>query len=133
MRLLGVDFGSKRIGLATGYDDPPIASARRGVLPTGSLKGDARQIWAIAEAEEADLIVLGIPVNEEDERMARVCRKLADELRALGLSVEEVDESLTSVEAEDSLRETGASAAKRRGLKDGEAARIILERFLERR
>lgn len=133
MRLLAVDFGSKRIGLATGYLEPPVASARRGISASGSLKSDAKQIEIIAAEEEADLIVMGIPLNDEDDRMARICRKLAEELRLLGLVVEEVDEALTSVEAEASLRETGARAAIRRNLKDGEAARRILERYLESR
>lgn len=133
MRLLGVDFGSKRIGLATGYDDPPVASARKGLVASGSLKVDAKQILAIATDEEVELIIVGIPVNEEDSRMARICGKLAEELRVLGASVEEVDETFTSVEAEAALVEAGASAAQRRDLRDGEAARRILERFLERR
>lgn len=131
MRALGVDFGSKRIGLAVGVDDPMVTTARNPIEPTGTLKKDAAALAELAKKEEADVVVVGIPINPDDPRMERVCRRLAEEIRALGLRVEEVDESLSSVEAEANLMATDLTAAGRRKLRDGEAARIIVERFFE--
>jgi hypothetical protein len=62
--------------------------------------------------------------------MARICRTLAEQLRGLGLQVELVDESFTSVEADRTLRDEGLTAAGRRKQRDGEAACLIIERYL---
>ncbi|MEQ1933560.1 MAG: Holliday junction resolvase RuvX, partial [Fimbriimonadaceae bacterium] len=88
---------------------------------------DAIAIQAIAAREEADTVVVGIPENEQDQRMAKVCVKLAAEIRALGLEVKTVDESFTSVEAIDEMRELKGSEKRKR--KDGEAACRIIERY----
>lgn len=130
MRLLGIDFGSKRIGIAFGESDHRIATARKPLEASGTLKKDAEAIIAIARSEEAEKLVVGIPVNPEgDDRMARICTKLADILREMGWSVETVDEAMTSVAAEADLADAGLKASERRKLRDGEAAIRILERY----
>lgn len=133
MRLLGVDFGSKRIGIAVAESDPRAISLRPALTPAGALKKDAVALVAFAKKEQADKIILGLPENSEgeDQRMARVCRMLADHISGLGVSVELVDESLTSVGAEDHLREMGLKASERKKLRDGEAAARIIERYLD--
>jgi len=131
LRALGIDFGSKRIGVAVGVSEPMVTTARPPLTPTGTLAKDAAAIVALAQKEEADAVVVGIPENPDDPRMANVCRKLAESIRALGLNVAEVDEAMSSVEAEANLLETELTAAGRRKLRDGEAARIILERYFE--
>lgn len=131
MRVLGVDFGSKRIGIAVGETGHEVASPRQAIRSVQGLAGNARALKTIVEKEKADAIALGIPVNVENETMANVCRKLAEELRKADLQVFEVDESLTSFEAEDSLRKLGWTAAKRDRYKDSEAACLILERFFQ--
>jgi RNase H-fold protein (predicted Holliday junction resolvase) len=63
--------------------------------------------------------------------MARICRTLAGHISEAGVKVNLVDESLTSVLAESNLRsETHRKGSQIRKLKDGEAARLILERFM---
>lgn len=131
MRVLGVDFGSKRIGIAVGETGHEVASPRQAIRSVQGLAGNARALKTIVQKENADAIALGIPVNVENETMANVCRKLAEELRKADLQVFEVDESLTSFEAEDSIRKLGWTAAKRDRYKDSEAACLILERFFQ--
>ena len=133
MRLLAVDFGSKRIGIAVGESNPRAISLRPILTPAGALKKDAAAIVALATKEQAEVIVVGLPENPggEDQQMAKVCRMLAGHIEALGKAVALVDESLTSVGAEDHLREMGLKASERRKLRDGEAAARILERYLD--
>lgn len=131
MRLLGIDFGFKRIGVAVGETDFGIASARPPLVASGSLKRDAETIHQLAIKEQADMVVIGLPLEfEEEGRMSRVCRTLGGHLADKGVRVEFVDETLSSVEAEAALREDDLKASQRRKLRDGEAARLILERFM---
>ncbi len=132
MRLVGIDFGFKRIGVAIAESEVGIVTPRPSMPASGTLKIDATTISNLAKREEADAVVLGLPVEEsgEEGRMARICRTLADHIQGNGTTVFLVDESLTSVQAEAFLREDGLKASQRRKLKDGEAAAIILERYL---
>lgn len=130
MRVVGIDFGSKRIGIAVGESEHRISSARKPIEASGTLKKDAEAISRLGKEELADRLVLGIPVNPEgDDRMARVCGKLAEQLRELGWVVDTVDEAFTSVAAESDLAEMGWKASERKKLRDGEAAIRILERY----
>ena len=133
MRLLGIDFGFKRIGLAVGETEIGIVTPRPAITASGTLKTDAQTIAALAKKEEIDQVVLGLPLDgsEEGGKMARICRMLAGHLTDCGLNVQLVDESFTSVEAEAELRQTDLTAAQRRKQRDGLAACQILERFLD--
>jgi len=75
---------------------------------------------------------MGLPIEEsgEEGRMARIFRTLGDHIVGNGVPVYFVDESMTSVQADSLLREDGLKASQRRKLKDGEAAALILERYL---
>ena len=131
MRVVGVDFGSKRIGIAVGEMGHALPSPRPAIASTIGLAGNARALKTIVEKEMAGGIALGIPRNEENPSMAKVCEQLAEELRNQGITVFEVDESLTSVDAEERLRQLGWTAAQRDRYKDSESACLILERFFE--
>lgn len=130
--MLGVDFGLSRIGVAVAESEFGVCSARPAMQASGKLKTDAEAIAAVVRREEADAVVLGLPVEEsgEEGRMARIARQLAAHLSALGIQVELVDERFTSVEAERGLREGDFKASERRKRRDGEAAALILERFM---
>ncbi len=130
MRVLGVDFGSKRIGIALGETEGRVASPRPALVPSGKLKTDALTLTKLAQAESAEAIALGIP-DYDDDKMANTCRRLASEIEALGYQVHLVDESFTSVEAESVLLEMGFKASHRKRMRDGEAACRILDRFFE--
>lgn len=130
MRILGVDFGSKRIGIAVGESEGKVASPRPAISPSGKLKSDAQTLVRLAQSEGAEAIVVGIP-DYDDDKMANICRRLASEIEALGYQVHLVDESFTSVEAESVLLEMGFKASHRRKMRDGEAACRILDRYFE--
>jgi putative holliday junction resolvase len=133
VRVLGVDFGTKRIGLAVGESEFGIISTRNPLAASGALAGDADAIVAVARKEMADAIVLGVPVQAEGltDKMAGICRQLAERIRERGMKVYTVDEALSSVQAEGELIDSGMKAARRKRVRDAEAARIILERFFD--
>ncbi|MBI1756153.1 MAG: Holliday junction resolvase RuvX [Fimbriimonas ginsengisoli] len=133
MRVLGVDFGLSRIGLAVTDEAAGLPTPLRTIGASGALRPDAEAIGAVARDEGADRVALGYPIGDEGEdgRMARIVRALAGHLRELGLEVTLVDESLTSVEAEAALRAVGLKSSVRRRRRDAQAAVRILERYLE--
>ncbi len=133
MRLLGIDFGFKRIGIAVAESEVGIVTPRPPMEASGTLKRDAEAISLLAKREEVDAVVLGLPIEEsgEEGRMARICRTLAEHISGNGIVVHLVDESMTSVQADGALRQDGLKASQRRKLRDGEAAALILERYLD--
>ncbi|MCW5943662.1 MAG: Holliday junction resolvase RuvX [Fimbriimonadaceae bacterium] len=132
MRVLGVDFGGKRIGVAVGESDHRIATPRPTLAASGKLATDADALNALARREECGAVVVGVPLIEgQPTSMSRVCGQLADRLRERGWTVHTVDESLTSVGAEATMAEAGLKASQTRRRVDGEAAARILERFFD--
>jgi putative Holliday junction resolvase len=136
VRILSVDFGEKRIGLAV--------SDERGemVVPVGVVfrKSDAQaasEVTAAAREREVGLLVVGLPVRPDDgtdspfaARVRNFARRLAE---ASGLPVELHGEALTSSSAEGDLRDAGYSHARLRAALDAEAAASILRDFLSSR
>jgi len=133
LRLIGVDFGFKRIGLAVADDEVGLPNPLSVLHATGSLKEDATEIDRLAKKEQAYAIVIGLPVEPDgvEGRMARICRQLGGHLAELGRPVHFVDESLSSVQAEHTLLAGGLKASERKKKRDGEAACLILERYLD--
>ncbi|MBX3095284.1 MAG: Holliday junction resolvase RuvX [Fimbriimonadaceae bacterium] len=131
MRLVGVDFGGARIGLATMESEFAVGRTLPFLPATGTLAKDAAAIHAIAKAEGANEVVIGVPLIEGAEtKMSRICRMLGDELKDLGWAVHYCDESLTSVGAESELLAAGLKASQIKRSIDSEAALRILERFV---
>lgn len=132
MRILGVDWGFKRIGLAIAESEHGIVSPRSNLVPTGTLILDAQKISEAATREGATLVVLGLPIEPEgvEGKMARLVRQLAGNIEDI-IPVAFVDESLTSVEAMSAMAEAGLKASERKKKVDAEAACRILERYLE--
>lgn len=132
MRVLAVDYGRVRVGLAVA-GDPPVAVPLVAV-PGGA--GAARKVSEIAKQEGAARIVLGDPRSLSGARgpmSAEVDLFRAELERASGLPVELFDERYTTREAEAALR-GGPKAAKRRrdGTRDCAAAALLLAAWLER-
>ena len=135
MRVLAVDPGSKRIGLAlsdpTGTIAQPlvtIPAEPRETLPT--------RLATLARENEATRIVVGLPRRLDGSHgpEAVAARELAAELRrAARLPVELVDERLTTVAAERSLLEGGMHRQKRRANIDRVAAALLLQTHLDRK
>jgi len=135
-RIMGVDYGLRRIGIAM-TDLLQIAASPFCVFESVSLKKDAEKIIEIAQGNGAGEIVVGLPVNMNgtEGEMAQTARKLVEEIQAkCDIKVEIIDERLTTAQAERILVEEGnVSRGKRKGLKDKLAAALILQTYLERR
>ena len=136
MRLLGVDLGTVRIGVAVAETEPFVASPKPALKASGKLKTDAAALAQLARREEAARVIVGLPLEFTAEgraegKMARACRLLGKELEALGLQVGFADEAFTSVGAEEAMRDSGLTIAEGRRRKDGEAACRILEAYVQ--
>ena len=135
MRVLAVDPGSRRVGLA--ISDPTGTIAQP--LDTLDAEPDATLVTRLAQTarlQEAARIVVGLPrrMDGSDGPAAKSARRLADALRRTsGIPVELVDERLTSVAAERSLIAGGVRRAKRRTTVDRVAAILLLQSYLDRK
>ncbi|HLZ95280.1 MAG TPA: Holliday junction resolvase RuvX [Candidatus Dormibacteraeota bacterium] len=134
MRILAVDPGTKRVGLALSDPTATIASALVTVEadPSETL---AARLAAIAAAQEAERVIVGLPRNLDGSRgpAAAAAERLATDLRkASKLPVETVDERLTTVVADRSLLAAGATRRERRLAVDRVAATLLLQGYLDR-
>lgn len=133
--ILGVDLGSKRIGLAVSDPDAGIA------FPAGQLacRGHAHDLKALGEMiRERGItrVVVGLPIHlsGRPSRGSEAARKFADELaRATGLPVELLDERFTTRAAERSLSESKRGRKRRAEAVDSVAATLLLRTYLEQR
>ncbi len=136
MRLLALDVGDVRIGVAV-CDSLEIAAFPVGIVRrVGSLKRDIAAVGALATEQEAEGIVVGLPlslngdVGPQAQKTQGFARALAN---LLPIPIVLWDESLSSVEAEEILIAQGVSRAKRRLRIDQTAAAVILESYLAHR
>ncbi|MGH8446574.1 MAG: Holliday junction resolvase RuvX [Solimonas sp.] len=132
---LGFDHGEKRVGVALGDD----------------LTGSARPLPAIADGDWAAIahlirewrpaaLIVGLPLNEDgaEQRATAAARRFVAQLeQRYGLPVHQVDERYSSRAADDALREARSSGRMtrrvRKGDRDAQAARVILEQWLAER
>jgi putative Holliday junction resolvase len=134
MRFLGIDHGTRRIGLAYG-DDIGVATP----LPAFASQDPAKQWARIAEVLKARRItevVVGHPLNMDGSSgpKALEVEAFARRIRAqFNLPVHLVDERLTSYEAESTIPPSKRRAVRRTGLVDSRAATIILQDYLDGR
>lgn len=130
MKILAVDYGARRIGIAIADTNTAIAFPREPLTGSGNLVADAQRIARLAEEEEIDQIIVGLPLLESGEEgmQASICRNFGGELMKLRQSVRFMDERYTSVAAEASLAHL--PGRKRRRVADSEAARILLSEYL---
>lgn len=128
-----MDFGGTRIGIAVAETEPGVASPRPAIKASGTLRVDAQLILEIKKKELAETVILGLPLDEngQDTKMSKICRKLGEELTKLDISVEHIDESFTSIAANQALYNQDWTAATRRKHIDSEAACQILERYMQ--
>jgi putative Holliday junction resolvase len=134
-RVLGIDLGSRRIGVAVSDGLGLTAQPRTTIARHGGVR-DLDAIGAAAKEADADRIVLGLPVDPEGQEgpAAQRARVFAGKLQtALGLPVELIDESFSTVEAEEVLLAANVSRAKRKQVVDKMAAAVILQRWLDAR
>lgn len=132
---LGLDVGRKRIGVA-GCDRLGWFARGLTTIHRRTWHGDMAALRAIAQEREVALLVIGLPYNMDGSlgSQAKSVQKFAAAAaRELGLTVEFVDERLTSFEAEQRLLAEGRSPRHHKALIDEYAAVIILQQWLDQR
>lgn len=132
--VIGLDHGSRRIGVAVGDDETRRAFPRPALLER-SLAASVRAVAGLARDEGTKRIVLGLPRNMDGSEgsQAAAARAFGAQLVAIGLDVDYVDERLTSWQAGDRLAGAGRRTQRRSGEKDSAAACLILQEWLDRR
>jgi len=133
-RVLGIDWGEKRIGLALSDEGRTLARP----LPVLEVLSESQSVSAVAEIireNDVETLVMLDPLNMNgsESRSGERARKLAAKLEALFPTLRLVlrDERLTSREAEAILREKGERTKGRKGRIDQVSAAIILQNFLD--
>lgn len=138
MRVLGIDLGSKRIGLAISDPDGVVAFPA-GVIESRGRKRDLAALRALVRERSIVRAVVGVPLHMSGRRGPEAEAAIAfasDLARAVGIPVDTLDERWTSLEAERMLRSTerGRRAVKARsGAVDESAAAILLRTYLDLR
>ena len=134
MRVLGLDVGSKTIGVAV-TDELMVAAHAVTTLARKGTRADVDQIRALAEKYTTDRLVVGVPFEPDGSigQRAKRVRVLVEALRAAGFSVEEQDESFSTVQAEETLLRADLSRKKRKAVIDRAAAQVILQDWLDGR
>ncbi len=135
LRTLGLDVGESRIGVAvsdpTGTITSPLAAIRR-----ANLEEDIRAVTTLAEEQEAEAIVVGLPISLNG-RMGPQARRTQEFIRSLSsqspVPVHTQDERFSTVEAERLLRDAGRAPSRDKGLRDSAAACVILQAYLDAR
>ena len=134
-RILGVDFGDTRTGIAVSDISRFLATGIGYISPGGIVK-TADRVAEIAMEQKAGAVVVGLPKNMDGSEgfRAQRCREFADLLRQrLGdIPVAMMDERLTTISASRYLNETNTRGSKRKGVIDTLSAQIILQNTLDR-
>ena len=135
LRTLGLDVGERRIGVAVSDPTGTITSPLPAIHRAG-LEDDLRAVTRLAEEQEAEAIVVGLPVSLNG-RLGPQARRTQEFIRSLSrespVPVHSHDERFSTVEAERLLRATGRAPSRDKGLRDSAAACVILQAYLDAR
>ena len=136
-RVLGVDLGTKRVGVALSDAGRVLASPYEVLERTGDLARDRIRLKAIVDEVEAVLVVVGLPLSM-DGSVGRAAAAALEEAAALAsvldpVPVETFDERLTTVSADRSMKERKMDAPARRKVVDKVAAAVMLQAWLDSR
>ncbi len=134
-RILGVDFGDVRTGLAV-CDETRFIAGGIGTISPGGIEKTANAVAEVAKKEGVVAIVVGQPVNMDGSLGPRAKRaaQFADLLRERlpDMDILLYDERMTTMAASRYLNETGTHGKKRKGVIDTLSAEIILQNALDR-
>lgn len=131
--VLGLDIGSKRIGVA-GCDGLGLLATELTTINRASFQEDVSAVRTIALERQVNMLVVGIPytmkgeIGTQGKQVMKYARRLSN---ALQLPMEFVDERLTSVEAEEQLKLSKKYSSRDKGMVDKRAAAIILQQWLD--
>jgi putative Holliday junction resolvase len=133
VRIMALDFGTRRIGVAIS-DGLQITAQGAESIQRSSLNEDIGRIDALVRENEVSEIVVGLPLsmNGTSSEKTKEAMKFADDLaRRVSVPVKTWDERLTSVQAEKILLEADTTRARRKHLSDKIAAQLILQSYLD--
>ena len=136
VRALGIDPGSKRVGLAVSDLSGTIASPLMVLHRSKSKQHDLHELARIARDEEAEVIVIGLPLNMDGSQGKSAKAAIAEGRRLATLvdvPIEMHDERLTTATADRSMLDAGMNAIERRKVVDKVAAAIMLQSWLDSR
>lgn len=136
IRVLGLDLGSKRIGVALSDSSALIANPFAVVQRSGKRAVDHQRIAELVRDEEVDIVVVGLPLSM-DGTLGPAARAAVAEAEALAtvlpVPVETYDERLTTVTADQVLMQASLRADARRKVVDKVAATVLLQSWLDAR
>lgn len=136
MRVVGIDLGSRRIGVAVSDVTGTLASPHTVLDRSGDRADDHRRLAALVADLGAERVVVGLPLSLRGTS-GPAAQSAAEEAEALaavvGVPVESCDERLTTVSAERALRTAGTRARARRKVIDKAAAAVLLQAWLDGR
>lgn len=135
MRVLGVDLGDARIGIAVSDPRGILAFPDRVIRRSGSSDDDLAAIVRAAEELQAESIIIGLPLSLDgrDGPAARNARAEAERLKKLtGIPVEMFDERFTTSTASKGLHSAGIKMKNQKESIDMAAAAVLLQAYLER-
>ncbi len=133
MKAMGIDFGLARIGIALSDDTKFLASPYETYRRKGD-EIDINYLVSLIDTKKVDEIICGLPMNMqgEEQAIAHSTREFMDRLKdRVDIDIQFVDERLSSVMAEEMLRETERDWKKRKEKLDSVAASIILQDYLD--
>lgn len=132
--IVGIDHGTRRIGVAVGDTETGMAFARPAVR-TRSAASSVDAVRRLAEDEGATVVVIGLPFSMDgsEGQQAEAVRAFGERLAHVGLEVVYEDERLSSWAAGDLLSAAGRRPARETGELDSAAARLILQQYLDAR
>ncbi|MCD6326889.1 Holliday junction resolvase RuvX [bacterium] len=134
MKILGIDFGDRRVGIAVSDPSSQIALSRE----TLSVKNDEdalKKLAGVIQEESIERIVLGVPLDLDGcpgERAKRTIEFGQTLEETFGVRIDHWDERLTTRIAKRTLRESGRKSTRRDGKLDQISAVIILQGYLDR-
>ncbi len=132
--IIGLDHGSRRIGVAIGDTETGMAFTRPAILRR-NLVSDLAAIAEVISTDAVEMIVIGLPLNMDGSEgvQATAARTFGERLATTGIGVAYEDERLSSWEATERLSSTGRRPRRRSGELDSVAARVILQQYLDAR
>ena len=138
MRIMGLDYGSRTVGVAIS-DDLLLTAQGKEIIrrkEENKLRKTMARIEELIQEYGVEKIVLGLPLNMDESvsERSKLCLEFKDMLeRRTGIPVEMMDERLTTVEADEIMNEARIKGKERKEYVDMIAAQIILQDYLDNR
>ncbi|PIP68567.1 MAG: Holliday junction resolvase RuvX [Candidatus Omnitrophica bacterium CG22_combo_CG10-13_8_21_14_all_43_16] len=132
-RILALDFGEKRIGVAVS-DSLNIIAQSVGTIERKGIKNDLKKIAELVKEYEAGKMIVGLPLNmdgTEGKSASRAINFVNDLRKEIQIEVEMLDERLTTAQGERVFLEADMSRKKRKQNLDKIAAQLILQNYLD--